>query len=198
MAMDWHLTDMDLIGEVKALAESERQATAVLIASLAELDARRLYLREGCSSLFTYCTHVLHLSEHAAYGRIQAARTARRFPRVLDLLAAGDINLTTIGLLAAHLTADNQQELLGSAAHKTKRVRIGTALRTLDADVGEGTRSRPSCRKSMITGGEHVSEHFRATRIRENSGGSRPAWSRCRGHARKCAWQVASPHCRGT
>ena len=35
-----HLTDMDLIGEVKALAESERQATAVLIASLAELDAR--------------------------------------------------------------------------------------------------------------------------------------------------------------
>jgi 5-methylcytosine-specific restriction endonuclease McrA len=116
-----HLTDMDLIGEVKALAESERQATAVLIASLAELDSRRLYLREGCSSLFTYCTHVLHLSEHAAYGRIQAARTARRFPRVLDLLAAGDINLTTIGLLAAHLTADNQQELLTSAAHKTKR-----------------------------------------------------------------------------
>ena len=116
-----HLTDMDLIGEVKALAESERQATAVLIASLAELDSRRLYLREGCSSLFTYCTHVLQLSEHAAYGRIQAARTARRFPLVLDLLAAGDINLTTIGLLAAHLTADNQQELLASAAHKSKR-----------------------------------------------------------------------------
>ena len=115
------LTDMALIGEVKALAERERQATAVLIASLAELDARRLYLREGCSSLFTYCTHVLHLSEHAAYGRIQAARIARRFPRVLDLLAAGDINLTTIGLLAAHLTAENQRELLASATHKTKR-----------------------------------------------------------------------------
>jgi len=122
-AWEWTAPPKDeaLIAKVKALAESERQATAVLIASLAELDARRLYLGEGCSSLFTYCTHVLHLSEHAAYGRIQAARIVRRFPLVLDPLAAGDINLTTIGLLAAHLTADNQQELLASAARKTKR-----------------------------------------------------------------------------
>jgi hypothetical protein len=35
-----------------------------LLALLMELDARRLYLGEGCSSLFTYCTQVLHLSEH--------------------------------------------------------------------------------------------------------------------------------------
>jgi hypothetical protein len=59
---------------VKARAESERRATAQLIASLAELDARRLYLGEGCASLFAYCTRVLHLSEYAAYGRIEAAR----------------------------------------------------------------------------------------------------------------------------
>jgi hypothetical protein len=63
---------------VKTLAADERQATARLIAGLAELDARRLYLGEGCPSLFAYCTQVLHLSEHAAYGRIEAARTARR------------------------------------------------------------------------------------------------------------------------
>ncbi len=61
----------------------EREATAALIAALGELDARRLYLAEGCSSLFTYCTQVLHLSEHAAYGRIEAARAARKWPVVL-------------------------------------------------------------------------------------------------------------------
>jgi hypothetical protein len=60
------LSDDDLLSEVKTLAAGERQATARLIAALAELDARRLYLGEGCSSLFTYCTEVLHLSEHAA------------------------------------------------------------------------------------------------------------------------------------
>lgn len=76
------LSDDDLLAEVTRLASRERRATAELVASLAELDARRRYLGEGCSSLFTYCTQVLHLSEHAAYGRIQAARAARRFPAI--------------------------------------------------------------------------------------------------------------------
>src|SRR5688572_8190958 len=71
------LSDRQLHAEVTRLASSEREATARLVASLAEVDARRLYLSEGCSSLFTYCTQVLHLSEHAAYNRIEAARTAR-------------------------------------------------------------------------------------------------------------------------
>ena len=53
------------------------RATARLVAALGELDARRLYLGEGYSSLFTYCTQVMRLSEHAAYGRIEAARAAR-------------------------------------------------------------------------------------------------------------------------
>src|SRR5262245_40476433 len=65
------LSDAELIEQVKRLAANERQATVQLVAHLAEMDARRLYLGEGCSSLFTYCTQVLHLSDHAAYGRIE-------------------------------------------------------------------------------------------------------------------------------
>ena len=116
-----HLSDDELLVEVRRLAEHERQATARLIASLAELDERRLYLGQGCSSLFTYCTQILHLSEHAAYGRIEAARVARRFPVVLALLADGSITLTAVGLLAPHLTPENHQQLLDSARHKSKR-----------------------------------------------------------------------------
>jgi hypothetical protein len=33
---------------------------------------------QGYSSLFIFCTQQLHLSEHAAYLRIEAARSARR------------------------------------------------------------------------------------------------------------------------
>src|SRR3989337_4047924 len=80
------LSDGALVARVRTLAARERAATAVLIAHLAELDARRLYLAEGCSSLFTYCVQVLQFSEHAAYGRIEAARAARRFPVVLERL----------------------------------------------------------------------------------------------------------------
>jgi hypothetical protein len=86
-----------------------------------ELDVRRLYLAEGFSSLFAYCTQAMRLSEHAAYGRIEAARAARRFPAVLDVLESGSITLTTVTLLAKHLTPENHVRVLASARHKTKR-----------------------------------------------------------------------------
>ena len=116
-----HLSDEDLLAEVKVAAARERKATAHVIALLSQLDARRLYLAEGCSSLFAYCTQVLHLSEHAAYGRIEAARTACKFPIVLDLLTDGSVTLTAVTLLAPHLTAVNHLEVLDDARHKSKR-----------------------------------------------------------------------------
>jgi hypothetical protein len=116
-----HLSDQQLLTEVRRLADDERQATARLIASLVELDARRLYLSEGCPSLFTYCTQVLRLTEPAAYGRIEAARAAQRFPVILERLADGSVSLTAVGLLARHLTAENHCEVLDSARHKSKR-----------------------------------------------------------------------------
>lgn len=43
------LSDQQLLAEVRTLAWRERETTANLIASLMEMDARRLYLGEGCS-----------------------------------------------------------------------------------------------------------------------------------------------------
>jgi hypothetical protein len=115
------LTDTELLARLRGAVARERQATADLIALLMELDARRLYLAEGCASLFTYCTQVLHLTEHAAYGRIEAARTARKFPAVLARLRDGTLSLTAVGLLAPHLTDENHVQVLDAARHKTKR-----------------------------------------------------------------------------
>jgi len=115
------LSNDELLARVRLLAEREREATASLIAHLAELDHRRLYLAEGYSSLFSYCTEVLHLSEPAAYRRIKAARILRRFPAILELLEQGSINLTTVDLLAAHLTQENHREVLEEARHQSKR-----------------------------------------------------------------------------
>ena len=115
------LSDDDLVATVKLLAHGEREATATLIEHLAELDARRLYLSEGFSSLFNYCCEVLHLSEPAAYNRIEVARTSRAFPAILPMLAEGTLSLATVRLLAPQLTAENHQELLAAARGKTKR-----------------------------------------------------------------------------
>jgi len=115
------LSDDQLLAETKRLVANERAATAALLRSLMEIDSRRLYLREGCSSLFTYCTQVLHLAEGAAYNRIEAARAARSCPVVLAALAEGSVTLTSIRLLARHFTQDNCCELLDAARHKSKR-----------------------------------------------------------------------------
>jgi hypothetical protein len=116
-----HLSDDELLATVKRLATSECRVTAALVRSLMELDVRRLYLGEGYSSLFTYCTQALHLAEGAAYNRIEAARAAWRFPAILTALEDGAVTLTTIRLVAPHLTMANHQDVLARARHKGKR-----------------------------------------------------------------------------
>lgn len=112
-------SDEELLAHLKSAASHEREVTAHLISLLMEMDTRKLYLAQGYSSLFVYCTRCLHLSEHAAYGRIEAARTARRFPVVLELLADGSITLTTVCLLASHLDEENHRALLARPVHVT-------------------------------------------------------------------------------
>jgi hypothetical protein len=68
-----------------------------------------------------YCCRVLRLSEHGSYNRIEAARTARRFPAVLEMLGDGRLNLATLRLLSPQLTEHNHQELLAEASDLSKR-----------------------------------------------------------------------------
>jgi len=138
------LSDEALVAEVARLAKGEREATASLVAHLAELHARRLHERAGFSSLFTYCTEVLRLSEHEAYDRMKAAKVARRYPAVLALLASGRINLTTIRLVAPCLTRDNQTDLFTEAVGKSKRqVQEMLARRFPRPDVPASIRKLP-------------------------------------------------------
>ena len=115
------LTDEQLLAEVPILVARERTATTVLIASLTEVDTRKLFRALGYSSLFRYCTRELGLSEGSAYGRIRATRVARRFPEVLNYLADGSLTLTSVNVLAPHLTVANHAALLQAAHYKTRR-----------------------------------------------------------------------------
>ncbi len=169
------LSDTHLLIELRRAVVVERTATAHLIELLAEVDARRLYLAEGCSALFTYCTQVLHLSEHAAYKRITAARVVRRVPAALEALRRGDINLTTISLLAPHLTPGNGAELVATARHKSKR-----DVEQLAAALAPKPDAPASVRKLPMRGAE--SRQFGtpgeaaqpAARLSADSGAGRP------------------------
>jgi hypothetical protein len=111
-----------------------------------KVEDRRLHLALGYSSLFTYCTARLRLSEASAYSRITAARLARRFTNVLDLLEAGALTLSGLGRLSGHLTEDNAASLFEAARFKSTRdieklvagIRPEPAVPTTIRAVGRG------------------------------------------------------------
>lgn len=115
------LADDELLREAGRLVRGEREATAAFVRLLIEVDARRLYLREGCSSLFVWCVQVLGLEEGASYNRIEVARAARRLPAIVEELERGRVSLTAVRLLAPHLTASNHREVLARARGLKKR-----------------------------------------------------------------------------
>jgi len=133
------------VAEAQRLIRFERDATVQVIAHIAEIEKRRIHLTAGYPSLFAYCADVLRLSEHEAYHRILAARTANSFPRILDMLADARVNLTTVRLIAQYLTPENHEELLAAAAGKTRsEVELLIAARFPKPDVPTSVRRLPA------------------------------------------------------
>ena len=130
------LSNDELIAEMNRLAHCERHDLASLIAHIAEFDARDLHLALGYSSTFTYCREVRKLSEDQAYRRIEVARYARNYPMILEKLADGSVNMSTVDLIAPVLEPTNYHEILEEASGKTKReVQIQMAALAPKPDV---------------------------------------------------------------
>src|SRR5688572_21760727 len=106
---------------------------------------RGLHLAAGYGSMFAYCREALCLSEHEAYNRIEAARAVRRFPVILELLLEGAVTLTSIRLLAPHLTLGNHAEVLGPARGLSKAQAEELVARLVPApDVVTSIRKLPA------------------------------------------------------
>jgi 5-methylcytosine-specific restriction endonuclease McrA len=115
-----HLSDDDLLRNLAALVARDRATTAMVLAHIAEVDARKLYVPAGYSSMYAYCVDQLRLSEDEAKRRIHAARAARQFPAIFEALAEGRLHLTGICLLAPHLSDENARALIEAASNKGK------------------------------------------------------------------------------
>lgn len=151
------VSDHELRERLSAAVSTERSACANVIFHLAELDRRRLYLGEACSSLFAYCTERLGYSEDSATKRVRVARLVQQFPQVLDELASGEIHLTGLFLLSQHLTDDNAPQLLAEARGKSKR------------QIGSPAEPEELAPKSVVVAGTPPAA-WRRTRIRRALG----------------------------
>ncbi len=117
-----HLTDSQLLEQLRIVLSRKRRTLAELVAHLAEVEERRLHLFAAHGSLFSYCVHGLGMSEDEACRRIELARLARKYPMLFSELASGRISLSVALLLKPVLSAENHRELLTAAR--------GTSLRT--------------------------------------------------------------------
>ncbi len=115
-----HLSDANLLLGLRARVARDRATTAEVIAHIAEVDARRLYVPAGYASMHAYCMGELDLSEDAAFKRITAARVARQFPVLFGLLEKGRLHLTAVRPLAPHLAPANAEALFEAAAGLSK------------------------------------------------------------------------------
>jgi hypothetical protein len=140
------LSDRNLLARLDVLAGGERDMTVELVAHLAALDSRpSVYAAEGYGSLFAYCRQALRLSEDAACNRIEAARACRRFPVILDLLASGEVTLTSVRLLGRHLTPENHQAVLARASGRSRReIEALVAELAPQPDVPSSVRKLPT------------------------------------------------------
>src|SRR5688572_10040938 len=114
-----NVRDEALLRRLAELNAQGNRTAAELLAHLAEVDDRHLYLKMGYGSMAAYCVGELHMSEAAARRRVHAAHTARAFPVLFQAIADGRLHLTAIALLSARFTTVNVDELIAAATHKT-------------------------------------------------------------------------------
>ena len=170
------LSDAELLANTRALIGRSNQVLAALLVHLGEVDARGLYRQRACSSLFAYCLYELRLSEDEAVRRVAAARLARKFPEVLDAVAADELHLTGLLLLGPHLNRENLREVMARAKHRTKKeiaklVRILDPLPDVPARIEALGPLHPGVPRTNPTWAEQVASFCP---VRELSPGDRP------------------------
>ena len=88
------LSDRELLRQTSTLVHHERHLQGAIIDHLAEIEARRLFLRRGCSSLFDYAVRELGYSDAAAGRRLGAVRLCADQPGARERLRDGSLTLS--------------------------------------------------------------------------------------------------------
>ena len=117
------LSDRGLLRATSTLVRHERHLQGAVIDHLAEIEARRLFLHRGCSSLFYYAVRELGYSDAAAGRRIGAVRLCADQPDARERLRDGSLTLST----AAELQwAFDRQRRRGSISGTASRAPSGS------------------------------------------------------------------------
>src|SRR5512145_797302 len=104
-----------------SLLRREQGAMADFLVALADFDDRRLWMKLGHASLFTFLHRELGLSKGASHFRKTAAELIQRFPEVVPPLRDGRLCISSIVELAKVMTPENRAEVLPRFFHASKQ-----------------------------------------------------------------------------
>jgi hypothetical protein len=127
-------TARDLASRIASLLRNERHAMAEFLVALADFDERKVWMRLGHASLFTFLHRDLGLSKGASHFRKVAAELIQRYPEVVEPLRDGRLCITSVVELARVITPENRADVLRRFFHASKQEAKAVAAEILPAE----------------------------------------------------------------
>jgi hypothetical protein len=128
-------TARESAARLASLLRREHAAMADFLVALADFGARRVWLKLGHSSLFTFLHRDLGLSKGASHFRKVAAELVQRFPEVVEPLRDGRLCITSVVELARVITLENRAEIVPRFFHASKQEAKAVAAEIRPVDV---------------------------------------------------------------
>ena len=143
------LSDRELLRATSTLVRHERHLQGAVIDHLAEIDARRLYLQRGCSSLFDYAVRELGYSDAAAGRRIGAVRLCADQPDARERLRDGSLTLSAAAELQWAFDRQRRRGFIsGTASSAPAESATETAPATEEPPADSAPAAAPSASDS--------------------------------------------------
>jgi len=102
-------------------AKNFHRAEAELLEIIQQVDKRKVFRALGFSSLFTYVTQSLGLSENLAYNFITVARKSNEIPQMKEAIESGTLNVSKARRVVSVINSDNQASWIEKASNLTQR-----------------------------------------------------------------------------
>ncbi len=164
------LSNHEIIQKGDRAVQSRHELSIEILDCLVEIEGRSIFLKEGYSSLFDYCTRRWHYSPPKAGRFIAAARCMKNFPDVRDLLARRKITLCGVSRIAGILTSKNSDKILQEVSGK-RFVEIEKIVASLKIAPKTRESIRPIGLQEPAVGRDRSADHedlFQPNRTLEN------------------------------
>ena len=137
------LSDDQLLEQTGKLARLDHQIHVFVIDHLCEIEARRVYLRRGFSSLFDYVKRALGYSDAATWRRINAMKLCTRIEGVRERLWDGSLTLDAAAQLQAAFQRRDRERARGAGTGTGSAVRPNGSARPAPARLAQRKPAEP-------------------------------------------------------